>query len=471
MNKFYPTLLLLPLLLCACASTPPVAIAPPAQVAAFKEQALWQRAGSGEAATPSERWWQLYQDPVLDELQDGLVIGNENLKIALAQLDAARAALGTARAAQQPSLNLSASGNRADSGGNASGPQNTVRADLSASWELDLFGRLRQASHTSEARLQASEADLAAARLSAQGTLTQAYLSLRAAEAQRALVERSIVAYERSLALTRARYQSGVAPASDVLQAETQWRSTQVQSLEAANSRAQAEHAIAVLLGRAPAALSLSTNATLPTPPRVPTLLPASLLQRRPDIRAAERRVAAAQSQIGETEAAYFPSLTLSASAGERSSSLRQLFDSPSLVWSLGPALAQKLLDGGARNAANAQARALAEQAGASYRQTVLVALQEVEDNLLLADQLQTQASLQSEALTAAQRNLEITQEQYRVGTVSYLNVVTAQTAALSSERSLLDLRTRQLNATSQLLKNIAGRWDTPAPAMEVKSR
>jgi NodT family efflux transporter outer membrane factor (OMF) lipoprotein len=454
------------LLLAACATPPPAPPPePPAVPAQFKQTGLWRRVDAtnqgASAATPAapvpERWWQLFKDPVLDSLQERLVIDNENLKSAVAQVAAARAALDGSRARQSPTLGLTGAATRADSNGNTA--QTSLRVDASAAWELDLWGRLALATRASAARLQASEADLAAARLSAQTTLLQSYLVLRSAEAQQALIARSVLAYQRSLALTQARYQSGVVPSTDVLQARTQLRTAQVQGLEAANQRAQAEHAIAVLLGQAPAALTLDTTARLPAAPRVPELLPATLLQRRPDIAAASQRVAAAQALIGEAEAAYFPSLTLSASAGLRESTLSQLLRAPLRVWSLGPSLAQTLADGGARRAATAQARANAEQTTAQYRQTVLTALQEVEDNLVLADQLQTQAQWQREALSSAQRNLEITQEQYRVGTVSYLNVVTAQTAALGSERSLLDLQSRQLVAVNQLLKNIAGHW------------
>lgn len=443
----------------ACASSPPP-LAPPVSPAAFKEAALWQRSDAKPAAELGDAWWTLFQDPVLDRLQRQLVIGNENLKAALAQVDAARALLGSSRAAQLPSLNAGASATRGTGSAPGSSPQTVSAVSVSAAWELDLWGRLSKATQASEARLQASEADLAALRLSTQATLAQAYFSLRAAEAQQAVIERSITAYQRSLDLTRVRLDAGVAAPSDVLQAQTQLKTAQVQGLESANQRALYEHAIAVLLGQAPSALTLEPTASLPEVPSVPPLLPATLLQRRPDIAAAERRVKAAQAQIGVAETAWFPSLTLGASAGYRSSAgFADLIRAPNLVWSLGPALAQRLFDGGATKAAVDQARANAEQAGAAYRQAVLLALQEVEDNLVLSDRLQAQSALQLEALAHAQRNLEITQEQYRVGTVSYLNVVTAQTTALSSERTLLDLRARELNAVNQLLKNVAGKW------------
>jgi NodT family efflux transporter outer membrane factor (OMF) lipoprotein len=454
--------LLSALLLAACSTTPvvPPALTATAAPAQFKESVPAPGQTSPAAEVP-DAWWQLFHDPVLDDLQTQLVIGNENLKLAIAQVDSARAVLGASRAAQQPTLSAGASASRADSGGNNSGPQNALSLSANAAWELDLWGRLSEATRSNEARYQASQADLAAARLSAQATLTQTYLALRAAEAQQAVIERSITGYQRSLDLTEVRYQGGVAALSDVLQAKTQLKTAQVQLIEAGSQRAQAEHAIAVLLGQPPSALALSaaTPAALPEPPPVPTLLPSTLLQRRPDIRAAERRVAAAYAQIGVADASVFPSLSLSASGGLRSSSLGQLFNPSSLIWSLGSALTQKLLDGGAQQAVVEQARASADQAGASYRQTVLVAFQEVEDNLMLTDRLRAEAELQREALQHARRNLEITQDQYRVGTVSYLNVVTAQTTALSSERTLLDVQTRQLGAANQLLKNIAGRW------------
>ncbi|MCV2361262.1 efflux transporter outer membrane subunit [Paucibacter sp. TC2R-5] len=446
------------LLLSACSLPRSAQLAAPQQPAQFKQSAPAVGAVSGASDTEAipAAWWSLYQDPTLDALQAQLVIGNENLKAALAQVDAARAVLGQVRAAQQPQLGGSFNVNRADTG---NGAQTNARADLAASWELDLWGRLKQASLASEARLQASQNDLAALRLSAQATLTQSYFSLRVAEAQQALIARNISAFQRSLDMTVARYQAGVVAATDVLQAETQLKNAQVQSLDTNNQRALAEHAIAVLLGQAPAQLSLKQTAKLPLPPSTPELLPSTLLQRRPDINAAERRVAAAQAQVGEAALAFFPSVSITAGAGLRGPGLHDLFNAPTLLWSLGPALAQKILDGGARDAVHAQAIAQAEQAGAVYRQLVLQAFQEVEDNLFLSRQLQAQAGLQAEALSAALRNLDITQEQYRVGTVSFLNVVVAQTAALNSERNLLDLQSRQLTASNQLLKNIAGSW------------
>lgn len=434
----------------------------PAVPVAFRQQAP---AGAATPAAVPDPWWTLYGDPVLDDLQHRLVLGNENLKAALAQVASARALLGGSRAAQAPSLSASLGATRADTSTAAGvGAATSYSVGATAAWELDLWGRLSQASEASQARLQASEADLAAVRLSAQATLTQTYFALRNAEAQQAVLARSVQAYERSLALTEARQQAGVAVQTDVLQARTQLRTAQVQALEQASQRAQYEHALAVLLGLPPSALTLAVQAPearspLPTPPTVPALLPGELLQRRPDIRAAERRLAAAWAALGAADAAFFPSFTLSATTNAREARLAELFNGPSLLWSLGASVTQKLLDGGALRAASDQARASADQAAASYRQTVLTAWQEVEDNLLLAQRLGTEVGHQQEALDNARRNLAITEAQYRAGTVSYLNVVTAQTTALASERTLLDLRARHINATSQLLKNLAGRW------------
>ena len=456
-------------LLSGCAVTrvdPPAPVTAPAQ---YKEDGLWKQARPATAEPVPEQWWTLFDDPVLNDLQRRLVIGNENLKAAVAQLAGARAALEASRSALLPTLSVGVSGTRSASpDGNVTngtinrGPTNSVQASLNASWEPDLWGRLRLASEGADATLQATTDDLAAARLSAQATLAQSYFSLRTAEAQEALYDRSVQAYQRFLDLTQARYQSGVAARSDVLQAQTQLRSAQAQLLETRSTRAQLAHAIAVLLGLPPSALELSKNAALPTPPEVPMMLPSQLLERRPDIAAAQRRVASAYAQIGVADAAYFPSLTLSGSAGYRSSTLSKLLSAPNLFWSLGPSLAQAIFDGGQRKLASAQARTSAEVATSTYRQTVLTALQEVEDNLILADHLREEARLQQEALASAQRNLELVTDQYRAGTVSFLDVTTAQNSAFNAEASLLSVRNRQLAAISLLLKNVAGRW-TPA--------
>ena len=461
MNKInlrLATLLAITLLLAAC-TTPPLYQRPTMEVpTAFKESGLWRAASPSAAAVPDD-WWLLFNDPVLNDLQNQVIVGNENLKAAAAQVQVARAALGSSRAGLLPAVGASAGGSLSAVPG-SSATITSYAAAANATWELDLWGRVSGNVSAAQARLQASAADLASARLSVQAILTQTYFSLRAAEAQAALLDRSVTAYLRSLELTQNRYNAGVSSAADVAQAQTQLKSTQAQRVEASSSRAQLEHALATLLGKPAAFLNLARTANLPQAPVIPVQLPASLIERRPDIAAAERRVAAANAQIGVAQSAFFPAVTLSANAGLRGSTLAQLLSAPNLFWSLGPALAATLFDGGARKSAEESARASLDQASANYRQTVLTALQEVEDNLVIAASLEEQLALQTDALTAAQRNLDITNNQYKAGTVSYLNVVTAQATALAAERALLDVRNRQLGAITQLLKNLAGRWD-----------
>ena len=466
-------LTLLPLALAACASTP--AYQPPAMElpAAFGEAGLWQPAnGAGSTPVP-DAWWRLFDDPALDALQDQVAVGNQTLQQSLAQYRSAQAALATSRAGLYPTLGLGLDASRSASGrsgtGSGTGSNSGAAATSyslsgSASWEVDLWGRLAGQVDTAQARLQASRDDLAAAELSVRATLVQTYLSLRTAEAQNALLQDTLAAYQRSLELTRNRYQGGVASAADVAQAQNQLKSTEAQLIESQSSRAQLAHALAVLVGKPPGLFSLAETGALPAPLAPPVQLPSQLLERRPDIAAAERRVAAANAQVGVARTAFFPALTLSAGAGYRGSSLGNLVSAPNLFWSIGPALALTLFDGGQRQAAVASARADLDQASASYRQTVLTALQEVEDNLVIAASLQREDAVQAEALAAARRSLEVNTNQYRAGTVSYLSVVTAQTAVLSAERSLLDVRNRRLVAVGQLLKNIAGRWDLPPP-------
>lgn len=424
---------------------------------AFKEDALWKRASPSAAAVPDE-WWRLFDDPVLDTLQQQVVVDNENLRAAVAQVRVAQAALAQARAGTSPVLGATLGATRADSGpGN---PATSYSLGASASWEVDLWGRLAGAADAAGARYQASQHDLAAARLSTRATLAQTYFSLRSVELQIATLERAVTAYERSAQLTRNRYEAGVASPADVAQAQTQLKSSQAQLIESRTSRATLEHALATLVGQLPAAFTLAGTAQLAPVPEVPRLLPATLLQRRPDIAAAERRVAAAHAQVGVAQAAFFPALTLSANAGFRGAGLAGLVSAPNLFWSFGPSVVLAAFDGGARQAGTDSARASLEQATAQYRQTVLQAMQEVEDNLVAAANLAEQAQVQREALVAAQRALDIALNQYRAGTVSYLNVVSAQTSLLGAERALIDIHNRRLAATNQLLKNIAGRWD-----------
>ena len=455
----------LALLLVACASNSPQTPAALAVTAALKEDAIWKSAAAtqpGVASTVPESWWELFNDPALNDLQAKLLSGNENLKSAAAQVANAKAVLKASQSALWPTLGLNAGATRSSNPGSGQSPRTTSNSysmALETSWEIDLWGKLSKATDAANASLQASRDDYDAARLSVQATLTQTYFAMRAAEAQQAILQRTATANQRSLELTQARYDAGVVGQSDVLQAKIQLTNSQVQLKDAIAQRAQLEHAIAVLLGVVPATFSVDTTAVLPAVPAVPVLLPATLLERRPDIAAAERKVAAAYAQIGVRDAAFFPSINLSANAGYRSSTLSNLLNSSNLLWSLGPSMVANIFDGGARQLASDQARASADMAVAAYRQTVLTSLQEVEDNLITLAQLNEELQLQSEAMQAAQSNLVITQEQYKAGTVSYLNVVSSQNAALASESNLLSIRNRQLAAANILLKNIGGRW------------
>ncbi len=457
-----PTVLLLAGLVClmglvACASPEPFKKPDMPVPAAFKASSLWKTADTQTPAVP-DAWWQLFDDAVLNDLQAQVRVGSETLKANAAQLAVARAALRSSRASQSPVVGVSAGINHGVSAGSTA-PTTANSLTGTASWELDLWGRLAGSVDSAQARLQASEADLAAARLSVQAALTQTYLSMRHAESQAALLERSVVAYQRSLELTQNRYNAGIVSALDVAQATTQLRSTQVQLIDSHSNRAQLENALATLLGKPAAALTVARTARLPAAPQIPVQLPSQLLERRPDIAAAAARAAAANAQVGVAQTAFFPQISLSANAGFRGPEIIELINTPNLFWSLGTSVLMGLFDGGAREAAAETAKATLEQAAANYRQTVLTALQEVEDNLVAASSLQEEAVLQSDALQAARRSLEISNNQYKAGTVSYLNVVSAQTTELAAERTALEIQNRRLAATAQLLKNLAGRW------------
>jgi len=456
-----PAALALLLALGACSQAPVYQRPEVATAPAFRE-AAWQDARAASPDVPDD-WWLQFDDPVLTGLQARVLVNNQNLQTVLAQLRTAEASLASSRAARYPTVTGSLGETRSRSGTSTSAsPVNIVSASANASWDADLWGRLAGAVDVAGAQLQASRDDLLAARLSVQISLAQSYFSLRSTEAQAESVARAVAAYDKSLQLTRNRYGAGVASSADVAQALTQLKSAQAQLIELRLQRSQLEHAIAVLLGEVPANFSLPVTARLPRLPEAPQLLPANLLQRRPDIAAAERRVAAANAQVGVTKAAFFPALTLSASAGYRANQWADLTSLPHRFWSLGPSLALALFDAGGREAVTNQALAAVDQAAANYRQVVLTAFQEVEDNLVAVASLRDEAAVQAEALEAAQRALSITENQYKAGTVSYLNVISAQSTALSAENTLTSVKNRQLLAVGQLLKNAAGRWDAP---------
>lgn len=404
------------------------------------------------------QWWSVFHDPVLDDLQNRLLQGHLNMQLMASKVRQAQASVALAQSSLWPSWSLNAGVARAHE---KSASANNLSLTAPLSWEWDVWGRLNAQAAAAQANLLASQEDLALARLSAQSSLVQTYIALRTAQRQSEVLAQATQAYTKALSLTQIRYEAGVVSAADVAQAELQLRTTQAQAVEVNSTRLQLQNALAVLLGEQPGALNLPATHVWMTTPSLPEVLPSSWVQQRPDIRAASQRVLAAQAQLGVAQAAFFPSFSFSANLGYRSSDLANLFSASSLLWSLGPSMALNLIDGGQRQAAQDQARAALDGAGISYRQTVLQALQEVEDNLMAAQQLQQQALAQSQAVEAAQRNLGIAQAQYNAGTVSYLNVVTAQASALSAQRSMLDIQSRQLLASTLLMKNLAAPWPT----------
>ena len=413
------------------------------------------------SSTPvsAAEWWKPFADPTLDALMMQIVQTNQNVAQAEAKYRQATAARQQAEAARFPTLGTNASATRSSQAANGvRSTSQSLSAGLSAGWELDLWGRVRRSVESGDASAKASASDLAATTLSLQAQLATNYGALRSLDVQRGLLEDSVAAYQRSLQLTKNRYEAGVVAKADVAQAQSQLLSSQAQLIDTGAQRATLEHSIAVLTGRPPSELSIVRVDGYPLRlPGVAATMPSELLQRRPDIAAAERRMAAANAQIGIAVAAYYPTISLSGSLGQRGTTLADLISLPNRFWSLGPALALSLLDGGARDASKAQALAAHDQTVAAYRQTILSAIQEVEDNLTTLRVLAEELTVQQQAVLAAQEALTITLNQYKAGTVSFLNVAAAQTAEYSARRTELALRSQQFAASVALIKALGG--------------
>ncbi len=447
----------------------PTAEVPAAFKEGSKEQLRWQPARPSDHLGRAN-WWNAFGDPELDRLLAQVNVSNQTLIAAEAQFRQASALADQARAAWFPTLTFGLQETRsrpsATTGpiiGATTSKRTIYSAPFNFSWEADLWGRIRRSVEAGESTAQAGAADVENARLSLQAQLAQDYFQLRALDSQKRLLERTLEAYAKSLELTNNRYRAGVAARIDVAQAETQMKSTQAQVLDLGVQRSQLEHAIAVLLGRPPSAFSLPAAEHYSQPPSIPFTLPADLLERRPDIASAERRVAAANAQIGVTEAAWFPTATLSAAYGFQSATAAQWFTLPSRFWSIGPALALTLLDGGRRRAVSDQAQAAYDASVANYRQTVLTGFQEVEDNLAALRILEEESRVQGEATAAAQQVLEYSLNQYKAGITTYLQVVTAQATALSAQRTSADLLARRMTASVLLVKALGGGWEAAA--------
>ncbi len=435
---------------------------------AFKEAAGW-KVGEPRDLAPKGTWWEAFADPELDALVRQVAIDNQSVQAAAARVREAQASVRIAGAPLWPSVGANASAVRRSQASAPGAPSvsNNYNAAVDLSWELDLWGRIRRGVEASDASAQASAADLAAATLSVQALLAQDYLLLRVQDAEIALLRSTVAAYETSLTLTKNQYTAGVVARGDVAQAEAQLASTKAQLLDAGVTRAQLEHAIAVLVGKPPAQLTIEPRpAFVPVFPQIPPALPSELLERRPDIAAAERRTAAANAQIGVAQAAFFPSLTLSAAGGVQGSVFGDLLTLPARYWALGPALvSQFIFDAGLRQAQKEQAIAVWDETVANYRSTVLAGFQDVEDNLAALAILEREAAVQDEAVKAARESVTIATNQYKAGTANYLAVVVLQTAALNSERTALSILGRRLTSSVGLIKALGGGWDATALA------
>lgn len=453
-------------LLAGCAVGPdyqrPEAPAAPA----FKELEGWKPAAPADA-TSRGSWWARYGDPQLNELEARVDVSNQNLLAAEAQFQQARALVGSAKAAWYPTAAIGASLSRTHQSGNLFGNLGGSGSNvsdyampLSIAWEIDLWGRIRRNVEASEATAQALAADVESARLSLQAELAADYFQLRTLDAERAIFDASIAAFERSLQLTENRYAGGIAARGDVAQARTQLESTRAQAIDLGVQRAALEHAIAVLVGEPPASFWLPPQPLDGEPPAVPVGVPSALLERRPDVAAAERQVASANAAIGVAVAAYYPTLTLSASGGFESSHIADWFTWPSRFWSVGPAISETVFDGGLRAAQTAAARAQYDATVAAYRQSVLTAFLQVEDSLAALRILADEARVAAAAVAAARESVALATNRYKEGAASYLDVVVTQAAALNNERAAVDVQGRRMAASVQLIAALGGGWD-----------
>lgn len=421
--------------------------------------AQWKEAGDWVVAQPKDalpkgKWWEAFNDPALNALEEQVEVSNQTLAASEARYRQAHAAVQSARAQFFPVLGGNAGASRARAAGN----RYTVSID--ASWEVDLWGRIRRLVEAARAGEQASAADLEAARLSLQAELATDYFQLRVTDVTRDLLDDTVKAFQSSYDVTQNRYRAGVVGKVDVVQAQSQLLSTQAQAIDLRATRASLEHAIAILVGKAPASFSVEQEKFHAHIPEVPPAIPSTLLERRPDIAAAERRMAAANAQIGVAQAAYYPALSLTGSAGFASNAISSLFSAPSRFWSIGAGLAGTLLDFGGRSAAVASSRAAYDETVANYRETVLGAFRDVEDSLASAHWLAEESKVEEQAAQAARESVVLTVNQYKAGTVSFLDVVQVQATQLNEERTTVTLLGRRLAATVALIRAMGGTWE-----------
>lgn len=462
------------LFLCGCAVGPQYSPPKVQTPTAYKEKVTPQRTAEWKPAEPRDaedrrNWWKVFNNTELNTLAEKVEISNESLKAVEARFRQARAMIQINRSARYPTVNISPGVGGLRFSGNRPGFPSTLTAQDSAnltlpadvSYELDLWGRIRKSIAASQDRAQASVADLHAARLLLQSELALNYFEMCAAGEQQRILRETVVAFEDSLKLTRNRFEGGISPKTDVAQAEAQLESARAELTAIDSIRAQSEHAIAVLIGLPPAELTVQANGenTL-KPPVIPVGIPSELLERRPDIAAMERRTAAANEEIGIAETAFYPTIRFGATGGFTGTSMLNWFNWPSRFWSIGPTATLPLFDGGRRKAFKESAIAAYEATVAEYRQTALTAFQEVEDNLAILRALETSATQQQRAIAAAREALQLAMNRYQGGIDTYLQVLTAQTIALNSERRIIDIQRQQMIASVNLIKALGGGWE-----------
>lgn len=438
----------------------------------FKEGAQWQRAASNPQGAMDSQWWLAYQDPVLNDLVARSAKANQSIIAAEAAYRLAQAQVASSRAGLWPTVGVGLSGSRGSSGSSTSstsgastgGVQNTVSATLTASWEPDLWGQVRRGIESSQATAEQSDALLAGVRLSISSSVASNYLALRQMDVDVRLLQQQQTINQQLLDMIQAQFTQGVATNDQLLVAQDQLTTSIADLQTSLRDREQYEHALAVLVGVAPSEFSVAArNDFTFVVPRPPLTLPSTLLQRRPDVVAAERSAAAANAKIGVAEAAFFPSLDLTAEVGYRGSALGGLFSLPNRIWTLGPALAETLFDGGAREAAVKQAEASYDQIAANYRGTVLSALQNVEDNLSAINHLQTQADAFQQVFERNQQLFGSQEAQLRAGTVSQEAVLTQQLVLLQAEQNLRDTQGQLSQGSVALIQSLGGGWQTTA--------
>ncbi|MFV9474332.1 efflux transporter outer membrane subunit [Advenella sp. RU8] len=416
----------------------------------------WVQARPGDDLAKGN-WWERFNDPVLNDLMERLNAANQNIVQAVARYDAAKALSAQARSGFFPVLGGGTAYDRSGGSNRSGASQYDVSGSLN--WEVDLWGKIRRQVQGQQAAQQASAAELANVRLSMQSELAQNYFTLRMIDEQKRLLDRTLEAYERSLRMNQNRYAQGVSARGDVVAAMAQVNNARAQAIDIEAERVRTENAIAVLTGQLPSSVSIAQTAFEVKLPAIPVSVPATVLQRRPDVASAERRVAQANAEIGVAQSAWFPDLNLGLSGGLQAATFSDWISSPLNFWSLGPSLAMTLLDGGARSASIDYAKASYQAEVAAYRQTVLTALQEVENAISTLAVLNRELQVQLQALAASRESLQITRNQFNAGLIDYLSVVQVEASAYSAERTALQLENQRLNTTVDLIKALGGGW------------